>query len=88
VIFVEIETSWHDWKKTLGQAVNIAEFAGMPDETINKIAYRLGDFFANNFDPGNREQRLLKELWEVSEEDEKRTLAAIIAKLTKRDVKH
>lgn len=85
---MEISTSWHDWKKTLGSAVNAAEFAGMSDETINKAAYRLGNFFAANFDPGNREQRLLKELWEVGAEDEKKALAKLIAKLVDRDVQH
>ncbi len=85
---MEIGTSWQDWKKTLGRAVNAAEFAGMSDETINKAAYRLGDFFAANFDPGNREQRLLKELWEVGAEDEKKVLAKMIAKLVDRDVQH
>ncbi len=85
---MEIGTSWHDWKKTLGKAVNAAEFAGMSDETINNTAYRLGDFFAANFDPGNREQRLLKELWEVGAEEEKRSLAKMIAKLVDRDAQH
>jgi len=85
---MEISTSWHDWKKTLGQAVNAAEFTGMSDETINKAAYHLGDFFAANFDPGNREQRLLKELWEVGAEEEKKALAKMIAKLVDRDAQH
>ena len=85
---MEISTSWHDWKKTLGRAVNAAEFAGMSDEMINNAAYRMGDFFAANFDPGNREQSLLKELWEVGAEDEKKALAKMIAKLVDRDVKH
>jgi hypothetical protein len=85
---VEIDTSWHDWKKVLGQAVNTAEFVGMSDQTINSLAFRLGNFFADNFDPGNREQRLLKELWEVAGEDEKKSLATMIAKLAERDVEH
>lgn len=85
---MEIDTSWHDWKKVLGQAVNTAEFVGVSDETINNMALRLGNFFANNLDPGNREQRLLKELWEVADENEKRSLAKMIAKLAERDVKH
>ncbi len=83
---MEIGTSWHDWKKTLGKAVNAAEMVGMSDEAINQAAYRLGDFFAANFDPGNREQRLLKELWEAGAEDEKKSLAKMIAKLVDRDV--
>lgn len=85
---MEIDMSWHDWKKTLGKAINAAEFVGMSDEMINKMAYRLGDFFANNFDPGNREQRLLKELWEVGGEEDKRSLARMVARLAHRDVQH
>lgn len=85
---MEIDTGWHDWKKTLGRAVNTAEFLGMSDENINRTAYRMGDFLAANFDPGNREQRLLKELWEVGSEDEQRSLAKMIAKLVDRDVEH
>lgn len=85
---MEIDTSWHDWKKNLGRAVNTAEFLGMSDESINKTAYRLGDFFAANFDPGNREQRLLKELWDVGSEEEQKSLAKMIAKMVDRDTKH
>lgn len=84
---MEIETSRHDWKKALGRVVNSAEFAGMPDKTINEIANRLGNFFAGSYDPGNREQRLLKELWELADEDEKRSLAKVIVKLTENDIK-
>lgn len=85
---MEIDTSWHDWKKTLGRAVNTAEFLGMSDENINKTAYRLGDFLAANFDPGNREQRLLKELWDVGSEQEQRSLAKMIAKMVDKDTEH
>lgn len=85
---MEIDTSWDDWKKTLGRAINTAEYVGVSDDLINKAAYRLGNFFAGNFDPGNREQRLLKELWEVGAEEEKRALAKMIAKLADRDVQH
>lgn len=85
---MEIDTSWDDWKKTLGRAINTAEYVGVSDDLINSAAYRLGNFFAENFDPGNREQRLLKELWEVGAEEEKRSLAKMIAKLADRDVQH
>ena len=84
---MEIETSWQTWKKMLGTAINAAELAGMSDELVNKIGYRLGEFFAGNFDPANREQRLLKELWEVGAEEEKRALTKMIAKLADRDMK-
>ena len=75
-----------DPRKAIGRVVGAAEAVGMSDETINNVGYRLGEFLAGNIDPGNREQRLLKELWEVGSEDEKRALTKMIAKLADRDV--
>lgn len=82
---MEIDMNWHDWKKTLGRAVNSAEFLGMSDENINKTAYRLGDFLSANIDPGNRENRLLKELWDAGSEDEQRSLASMVAKMVDKE---
>lgn len=44
----------------------------MSDDTINKLAYRFGNLFCARFDPTNEQQRLLKELWEVGAEEERR----------------
>jgi len=41
----------------------------------------LGDFLSRFADPADREQRLLKELWDVGTESEQRTLARLIAKM-------
>jgi len=79
---MEIGENWHQWKDILGDAVGLGEKIGMDKETINNVAYRLGNFFANNFDPANKEQRLMKELWEEGNEDEKRTLASLMARLS------
>lgn len=79
---MEVGQNWHKWKEIMGNAVGLGERVGMEEETINKVAYRLGDFFANTFDPANDEQRLMKELWEESNEDEKRTLASLMARLS------
>ena len=82
---MEVDAGWNDWKKALGRAVNTAEFLGMSDENISKSAYRLGNFLTAKVDPGNREQRLLKELWEAGSEDEQRSLAKMVARLVDRD---
>lgn len=79
---METETTWHQWKNILRRAVNTGQAVGLSDNTINDVAYRVGDFVANHFDPGNREQRLLKELWEQGNEDEKRTLAKLMARMS------
>lgn len=83
---MDIDMTWHEWKKAIGRAINAAESVGVSDDTMNDVGYRLGEFFAGSFDPGNREQRLLKELWEVGAEDEKRALTKMITKLADRDV--
>lgn len=82
---VEIGTEWHHWKQSLGKFINAGEFLGISDKTMNKIAFKVGDFLAGTMEPGNREQRLLKELWDVADEEQQRTLANIIVKLVDRD---
>lgn len=77
---MEIGHDWHKWKEILGSAVGLGERAGMEEETINNAAFRMGEFFANNFDPANREQRLMKELWEQGNDEERKTLASLMAR--------
>lgn len=85
---METESSWHEWKRMLGKAVDAGQVVGMSEKTINDTAYRFGEFFANHFDPGNREQRLLKEIWEQGNEDEKRTLAGMLARMVDKGETH
>lgn len=85
---MEIGHNWHKWKSVIGNVVGLGERVGMDDETINSVAFRMGDFFANHFDPANDEQRLMKELWEEGDEEEKRTLASLMARLSHRKTQH
>lgn len=74
--------NWDKWKEQLGKAVNLGETIGMSDETINNIAERVGTFLANNVEPQNDEERLLKELWDVADEDDRKVLAKLVVRLT------
>lgn len=85
---METETSWHDWKHVLGKFVHGGKAVGMSDQNMENIAYRVGEFFANHFDPGNREQRLLKELWEQGSEDEKRSLSSLMVRMVSTEQTH
>lgn len=82
---VETDVEWHDWKRLLGTAVHAAKAVGVPDRYIEEVAYRIGGVLADHFDPGNREQRLIKELWEQGNEGEKRALAALFARMLDND---
>jgi uncharacterized protein with von Willebrand factor type A (vWA) domain len=69
------------WKGFLADRVSQAERAGMNEETLNKIAFQIGDFLANKIDPENTEERVLKELWDVGSEEDRRTIAKLMVKL-------
>jgi hypothetical protein len=69
------------WKEFLADRVHQAEKMGMNRETINDIAYQIGDYLAKDVDPENVQERLLKDLWSVADENEQRTMAGLMVKL-------
>lgn len=71
------------WKEFLGERVEQAEKAGMNEETINKLAFQIGEFLSDKVDPENSQERVLKELWDVSDEQERKVMAGIMVKLAK-----
>ncbi|WP_426446984.1 DUF3243 domain-containing protein [Paenibacillus sp. S-38] len=71
------------WKEFLGERVQQAEKAGMSEELISKLAYQIGEFLSDKVDPENKEERVLKELWDVADENERRVMAGIMVKLAK-----
>lgn len=84
---MEIGMSWGNWKKNLRMGINAGEFVGLSEDHIKGMAYRLGGFLAGHTDAGNREQRLIQELWIEGTEDERRALTSMLVKLLERDDK-
>ena len=82
---MELDMSWNGWKKMLGRAVDTAEAIGVSEETIDKAAYKVGNFLSNNVDPANREQRLLKEMWDEASNDEQRVIASVVTRLVDKE---
>ncbi|MFH5183236.1 DUF3243 domain-containing protein [Paenibacillus sp. TAB 01] len=68
------------WKEFLNDRVEQAHKAGMNDETIKNLAVQIGDFLANKVDPENNEERILKSLWDVADEQERKTIAGLMVK--------
>lgn len=69
------------WKQFLADRVEHARKAGMSDETISTLASQLGEFLADKVDPENKEERVLKELWDVADESERKVIARLMVKL-------
>lgn len=68
------------WKSFLSERVEQAKKAGMSEDLISRIAVQIGEFLEEKVDPKNGEERLLKELWNVSDEEEKQAMAKIMVK--------
>ncbi|KPV57715.1 MULTISPECIES: DUF3243 domain-containing protein [Paenibacillus] len=71
------------WKEFLGERVEQAERAGMTEETISQLAFQIGEFLSDKIDPENKEERVLKDLWDVCDEEERKVLARAMVKLAK-----
>ncbi|ACL68927.1 DUF3243 domain-containing protein [Halothermothrix orenii] len=84
---MERYSDWDKWKKNLGQAVNLGKKIGLSEETVVKVGEKIGDFLEKRVEPENREQRVLKELWDVASQDEQRHLASMIVKMVQKDGK-
>ncbi|OEG00495.1 hypothetical protein BHF71_00750 [Vulcanibacillus modesticaldus] len=70
--------NFNDWKEFLNNRVDQAQKLGMNNETIATLAYQIGDYLAEKVDPKNTEERLLKELWEASNDEQQKVLAQIM----------
>ncbi len=82
---MELSLSWEKWKAMLRAGINVGEFIGFSEDRIKDAAYRLGGLLAGHIDAGNREQRLLQELWLEGTEEERRALTSMLVKLINRD---
>ncbi len=73
--------NWDSWKSTLGKAVDLGELVGMSQESIEKVAVKIGSMLSVSVDPENREQRLLQELWKLGDDGDRKALAKMIVKM-------
>jgi len=78
----QVNTDWDSWKMFLGQAVEFAEELGVSRERIASLARQAGEVLAESVPPSNPEQKALKELWQVADQQEKQVLANLMAKLS------
>jgi hypothetical protein len=73
--------NFDQWKSFLADRLHQGQQEGMDSTAINEIAYQIGDYLAAQVDPKNDEERLLKQLWDASSEQEQHVLANLMVKL-------
>lgn len=69
------------WKNFLANRLQQAQQQGMDQQTITNIAAEVGDYLAQNVDAKNKEEAVLKELWNAASEQEQQAIASTMVKL-------
>lgn len=77
--------SFEQFKDSLGQKLNMAHHAGAGRGTILNAAKDFSAWLAAEVDPKNPEQRLLKEMWEVADANERNALVNVLVKFMDRE---
>jgi len=80
---MSVLSNFDGWKGFLGNRLQNAQQNGMEDGAINNIATEVGNYLAANVEPKNDEQRLLAELWNAADENQKQALAGTMVNLVK-----
>ena len=76
--------NFEKWKDFLGDRVDAAQNKGFAQEKIEDVAYQIGGFLSNKVDPQNNQERLLKEMWDVSSPEDRHALARTMVNLVGR----
>ncbi len=80
---MSILENWEQWKDFLGDRLQQAQQQGLSQETINDVAFQVGDYLAKQVDPKNPQERVLADLWSVASPEEQHAIANIMVKLVK-----
>ncbi len=82
---VKVIENFEKWKDALHKIIHVSEKMGVSEDTITDVGKKVGDFLMNNVDPENREQRLIKQLWEVGTQEERHSLAHMLVKMIEKE---
>ncbi len=72
---------WGAWRENIRKRIYLAHKFGIPDETVQAIALRVGDFLSKKESPVIKEEKLLKEMWSIADLDERRTIANLMLRM-------
>ncbi|MFD1777962.1 MULTISPECIES: DUF3243 domain-containing protein [Fredinandcohnia] len=73
--------NFEEWKDFLGDRLQHAKSEGMDQQVISNMAQQLGDYLANEVEPKNAQEKVLRDLWTVASEEEQQAIANVMIKL-------
>lgn len=71
------------WKEFLANRVDEATDRGMSSKAMTNVAQHVGDYLSQHVTPENKEEQVLKELWNAASEEEQRAIASTMIKLVR-----
>ncbi|MBN8210558.1 DUF3243 domain-containing protein [Bacillus sp. NTK071] len=77
----DIMQNFQSFKDYLGDQVHKGEKLGLGEEGLSKGAKRVADYLADHEEPRNREEKVLNELWNVANKEEREHMAHVLVKL-------
>jgi len=80
---MSILDNFSTWKEFLADRVEAAKDHGMSNEKMADVAQHVGDYLSKHVTPENKEEQILKDLWNAASEDEQRAIASTMIKLVK-----
>ncbi|MDQ0159030.1 DUF3243 domain-containing protein [Alkalibacillus salilacus] len=80
--------NFEQWKDFLGDRLHQAQDQGVNQETINEMAYQVGEHLATKVDAKNNEEAMLRDLWNVASDEERHTIANMMVKVVQNEGTH
>ncbi|MBP0725747.1 DUF3243 domain-containing protein [Bacillus sp. RG28] len=77
---MSILENWDQFKGFLGERLAASNEKGMAQSALSEMAYRVGDYLANEVDPKNPEEKILADLWKNADEQEQHAIANVMMK--------
>lgn len=75
---------WTSWKDNLQEAIKRGREFGMTDQMIKDLSVNVGDFLATKVCPATPEEQLMKEMWEVADQEQRKTIATLMFKMVEK----
>ena len=77
------DNSMQDFPKELSQVILDGEKHGVGDELMIKGMVSVGNLMGKFVTPDSPEEALMKEMWEIADDNEKNTIAGLVLKMGK-----
>lgn len=80
-----VTESFKQFTGELRQRLQAAKSMGMSESTLKQRAEDFGDYLSQHVEPKTPEQYMLRELWQVADQQEQQAIANAIYKLVERE---